>query len=97
MVTVVDGKKAAYAFSFQEKPEGFDAIAVGDTVTVKYTGTVSDTEAFSGKVISITKQNSDEKKPTGNKAENNKKENNKKQENKQGDKKATKPSASTKK
>lgn len=23
MVTVVDDKKAAYAFSFQEKPEGF--------------------------------------------------------------------------
>lgn len=46
---------AAYSFTFEEKPEGLENISDGDTVTVKYTGTISEVDPFEGEIISIEK------------------------------------------
>lgn len=55
MVTLEDESKKAYAFAFDEKPEGYDELKVGDNVQIEYTGELSETEAFTGKVLSIKK------------------------------------------
>ena len=39
----------------EEKPEGLENVSNGDTVTVKYTGTVSEVDPFEGEVISVEK------------------------------------------
>ena len=57
MCTVTDAKDTPYSFTFDEKPEGLDNVSAGDTVTVKYTGTISEVDAFEGKVISVEKAN----------------------------------------
>jgi len=56
MFVVTDDAGASYAFSFEEKPEGLDQVAVGDKVIVKYTGTISEVDAFTGEILSIEKQ-----------------------------------------
>ena len=57
MFTVTDAKDTPYSFTFDEKPEGLDNVSAGDTVIVKYTGTISEVDAFEGKVISVEKAN----------------------------------------
>lgn len=54
---VTDEKGAAYEFTFDAsaKPEGLDDVAEGDSVTVTYKGTVSETDPFDGTVISVEK------------------------------------------
>lgn len=57
MFVVTDEKGAAYEFTFDAsaKPEGLDDAAEGDSVTVTYTGTVSEADPFDGTVISVEK------------------------------------------
>ena len=57
MFVVTDEKGAAYEFTFDAsaKPEGLDAVAEGDSVTVTYKGTVSEADPFDGTVISVEK------------------------------------------
>lgn len=56
MFIVTDDNKISYAFSFEERPEGLDKIVVGDTVIVKYTGTISEVDPFMGKILSVDKK-----------------------------------------
>ncbi len=56
MFIVTDNDGAAYAFSFDEKPEGLDDVEAGDTVTVTYTGTISEVDPFEGEVLSVKKE-----------------------------------------
>ncbi len=56
MFVVTDDAGASYAFTFEEKPEGLEQVTVGDKVIVKYTGTISEVDAFTGEVLSIEKQ-----------------------------------------
>ena len=46
-----------YAFSFDQsqKPDGLSDVKDGDKVTVTYTGTVNEVDAFSGTVLSVKK------------------------------------------
>lgn len=55
MIIVTDKEEVSYAFTFEEKPEGVDAIAAGDEVIVKYTGTISEIDPFVGEVLSVEK------------------------------------------
>lgn len=55
MFVVTDDAGVSYSFSFDEKPKGLDEVSVGDNVTVKYTGTISEIDPFKGKVISVDK------------------------------------------
>lgn len=55
MFVVTDDTGVSYAFSFDDKPKGLDEVAVGDNVTVKYTGTISEIDPFMGEVISVDK------------------------------------------
>ncbi len=55
MFVINDENGTGYAFSFEEKPEGLDNIKVGDTVTVTYTGTISEVDPFEGEILSIEK------------------------------------------
>ena len=48
MLIVTDDNNVSYAFTFEEKPEGLDKIAVGDRVLVTYTGTLSEVDPFMG-------------------------------------------------
>ena len=50
MFIVTDDSEVRYAFTFEEKPEGLDKIAVGDKVIVTYTGTISEVDPFMGKL-----------------------------------------------
>ena len=45
---VTDDDNVSYAFTFEEKPESLDKIAVGDRVLVTYTGTLSEVDPFVG-------------------------------------------------
>ena len=56
MLIVTDDDNVSYAFTFEEKPEGLDKIAVGDTVLVTYTGTISEVDPFMGKILSVEKK-----------------------------------------
>ena len=56
MFIVTDDSEVSYAFTFEEKPEGLDKIAVGDKVIVTYTGTISEVDPFMGKILSVEKQ-----------------------------------------
>lgn len=51
MFIVTDDDNVSYAFTFEEKPEGLDKIAVGDRVLVTYTGTLSEVDPFMGKFM----------------------------------------------
>lgn len=55
MFVVTDDKDTPYSFTFDEKPDGFESVASGDKVTVKYTGTISEVDPFEGKIISVEK------------------------------------------
>ena len=55
MFVVTDKNGTSYGFTFEEKPEGLENVSNGDTVTVKYTGTVSELDPFEGEVISVEK------------------------------------------
>lgn len=55
MFVVTDKNGTSYEFTFEEKPEGLENVSNGDTVTVKYTGTVSEVDPFEGEVISVEK------------------------------------------
>ena len=55
MFIVTDDDNAGYAFSFEEKPEGLDELAVVDKVIVKYTGTISEFDPFMGEIVSVEK------------------------------------------
>lgn len=57
MFVVTDKNGTSYGFTFEEKPEGLENVSNGDTVTVKYTGTVSEVDPFEGEVISVEKTN----------------------------------------
>ena len=48
MLIVTDDDNVSYAFTYEEKPEGLDKIAVGDRVLVTYTGTLSEVDPFVG-------------------------------------------------
>ncbi len=56
MFVVTDDAGTSYAFPFEEKPEELEQLAVGDKVTVKYTGTISEVDPFMGEILSIEKQ-----------------------------------------
>lgn len=55
MFVDTDKNGTSYGFTFEEKPEGLENVSNGDTVTVKYTGTVSEVDPFEGEVISVEK------------------------------------------
>lgn len=55
MFVVTDETGNAYCFNFEEKPEGLDAVADGDQVTVSYTGKLDLIDAFTGEVLSVKK------------------------------------------
>ena len=55
MFVVTDKNGTSFGFTFEEKPEGLENVSNGDTVTVKYTGTVSEVDPFEGEVISVEK------------------------------------------
>ncbi len=56
MFVVTDDAGVSYAFTFEKKPEGLEQVSVGDKVIVRYTGTISEVDAFTGEVLSIEKQ-----------------------------------------
>ena len=58
MFVVTDDDNVSYAFTFEEKPESLDKIAVGDRVRVTYTGTLSEVDPFMGKFM-VTALSSD--------------------------------------
>jgi len=53
MFVVTDENDTPYSFTFEEKPEGLENVSNGDTVTIKYTGTISEVDPFEGEVISV--------------------------------------------
>ena len=55
MFVVTDENDTPYSFTFEEKPEGLENVSNGDTVTVKYTGTISEVDPFEGVVLSVEK------------------------------------------
>ena len=56
MFVITDNDDTPYSFTFDKKPKGLDNISNGDTVTVKYTGTISEVDPFDGEVISVEKK-----------------------------------------
>ena len=54
---VTDDQGASYQFSIDSsaKPEGYDDVAVGDSVTVTYTGALSEVDPFEGTIASVEK------------------------------------------
>lgn len=56
MFVVEDGEKKPHVLAFSEKPDGYDELTIGDNVNVEYTGELSDVDAFTGEVLSITKK-----------------------------------------
>lgn len=55
MFVITDNNDTPYSFTFDEKPTGLENVSNGDTVTVKYTGTLSEVDPFNGEVISVEK------------------------------------------
>ena len=51
----VDGTDYAFSFDPDQKPDGLSDVKDGDKVTVTYTGTVNEVDAFSGTVLSVKK------------------------------------------
>ena len=56
MFVVTDENGTPYEFSFDKAPKGLKNVKDGDTVVVKYTGTVSEVDAFEGEVLSVEKK-----------------------------------------
>lgn len=56
MFVITESKGTSYSFTFEEKPDGLEKVKVGDNVTVKYTGTLSEIDPFVGEVISVEKR-----------------------------------------
>ena len=50
-----DGNDYAFTFDNDKKPEGLSEVKDGDKVTVTYTGTVNEVDAFDGTILSVTK------------------------------------------
>ena len=50
-----DGTDYAFNFEQDQKPDGLSDVKDGDKVTVTYTGTVSEVDAFNGTVLSVKK------------------------------------------
>ena len=50
-----DGNDYAFTFDNDKKPEGLAEVKDGDKVTVTYTGTVNEVDAFDGTILSVTK------------------------------------------
>ena len=48
---------ASYEFTYDpsDTPKGLDDVAEGDSVTVTYTGTVSEVDSFDGTIVSVEK------------------------------------------
>ena len=57
MFVVTDDDDVSYQFSIDSSaaPEGYDDVTEGDSVTVTYTGTLSEVDPFEGTVISVEK------------------------------------------
>lgn len=57
MFVVTDDDDISYQFSIDSSaaPDGYDDVAEGDSVTVTYTGTLSEVDPFEGTVISVEK------------------------------------------
>ena len=55
MFVITDKNDTPYSFSFEKKPEGLENVSNGDTVTVKYTGTISEVDPFDGEILSVEK------------------------------------------
>lgn len=55
MFTIEEDADTFYGFSFEEKPDGYDALKNGDTVKVVYNGELSEVDPFTGDIISIEK------------------------------------------
>ena len=53
---VITDNDTPYSFTFDKKPKGLENISNGDTVIVKYTGTISEVDPFDGEVISVEKK-----------------------------------------
>ena len=58
MFVVTDANNTPYSFTFEEKPEGLENVSSGDTVTVTYTGTISEVDPFEGEDDAIFQTNS---------------------------------------
>ena len=56
MFTIECEDGAFYALSFEEKPEGYDDLQEDDVILVEYTGELSEVDAFTGEIVSITVQ-----------------------------------------
>ena len=54
-----DGTDYEFSFEQDQKPDGLSDVKDGDKVTVTYTGTVSEVDAFSGTVLQLKKRNKD--------------------------------------
>ena len=53
MFVVTDKDGVSYALSFEEKPEGLADVSVGDSVTVTYTGELSEIDPFTGTILRV--------------------------------------------
>ena len=55
MFHITDSEGTSFVLSFDATPEGLSDVKNGDTVTVTYTGELSEVDAFTGTVISVKK------------------------------------------
>ena len=57
MFVITDKNGVEYALTFEsKKPEGLSAVKDGDMVSVVYTGNLEQVEAFTGTIVSVTKE-----------------------------------------
>ena len=57
MFVITDKDGVEYALTFEsKKPEGLSAVKDGDMVSVVYTGKLEQAEAFTGTIVSVTKE-----------------------------------------
>ena len=57
MFVITDKDGVEYALTFEsKKPEGLSAVKDGDMVSVVYTGNLEQVEAFTGTIVSVTKE-----------------------------------------
>ena len=52
-VVVTDKDGVSYALNFEKKPEGLADVSVGDSVTVTYTGELSEIDPFTGTILRV--------------------------------------------
>ena len=53
--TLDEKKNGMFVVTDADTPKGLDDVAEGDSVTVTYTGTVSEVDSFDGTVVSVEK------------------------------------------